>query len=378
VASNDRTRSSATASQAMVEARLRAIVETAVDGLILLDASRSVTLFNPACERMFGYDADEIVGGDARRLIASPDGAPFLDYDWRAEPGQGAKREALGHHRSGHAFPLDVTMGRAEHAGEIFHVIILRDVTEARLSAELREKFIDELSTANEERAHFVNAASHDLKEPIRMVEAFCGLLAADYGDRLDDQGREYLSLAVSAASRMRDLLDQIGDFSRLGSDVEQVGWVDSGECLDKVTDALAEAIRGSGAELSRGAMPTLWASPIRLTRVLRNLIGNALKYVEPGASPRIHVSGERMGEFWRFTISDNGIGIEARHLVRIFEPFKRLHARDRYFGTGLGLAICRKIVEGFGGQVWASSVPGQGSTFFFTLKVLGEGTDDE
>jgi PAS domain S-box-containing protein len=362
----------------MVDARLRAIVDTVVDGLILLDASGAVTLFNPACERMFGYDADEIVGGDARRLIAAPDGDPFLDYDWRTAPAQGAKREALGHHRGGATFPLDLTMSHAAHEGEVFRVAILRDVTEAKLSADVREKFIEELATANEERAHFVNAASHDLKEPIRMIEAFCGLLTADYGDRLDDQGREYLSLAVTAASQMRDLLDQIGDFSRLGADVEQVGWVDSGECLDKVTEALADAIRGSGAELSRGVMPTIWASPIRLTRVLRNLIGNALKYVEPGVAPRVHVSGERMGEFWRFTVSDNGIGIEARHLVRIFEPFKRLHARDRYFGTGLGLAICRKIVEGFGGQVWASSVPGRGSTFFFTLKALGEENDDE
>ncbi len=362
----------------MIEARLRAVLDTAVDGIVLMDSGGVVTMFNRACETMFGYEAAEILGSDFKRLMPSPYREEHDRYleDYRRTSERkmiGVGREVLGLRRNGDVFPLDLSIGEAEHDGATFYVGVLRDLTDQKRAEELREKFVEELAAANEERAHFVNAASHDLKEPLRMVEAFCALLSADYGERLDDQGREYLSLAVAAAAQMRRLLQDLGDFSRLESSVEQVSWIDTNESLDRVIMGLAQAIGAAGAKINREALPEIWGSPIRFARVLQCLIGNSLTYARPGVPPRIQVSVARSGDFWRFSVSDNGLGIETRHLERIFEPFKRLHAKARYHGAGLGLTISKKIVEGFGGRIWAVSTPGEGSTFCFTIRAPPE-----
>jgi PAS domain S-box-containing protein len=366
----------------MIESSLRAIVDTAADGIILMDASGKVTMFNHACERMFGYDSTEIVGGDIERLIPASEHDDPDRYREDQRTGQskitGIGGEVMGRRRDGETFPLEVSVGEAEHDGQTFYVGILKDVTERKRGDEVRERVLAELAASNEERAHFVYAASHDLKEPLRMVEAFCGLLSTDYGERLDDQGREYLSLTIAAAAQMRRRLEGLGDFSRLGSEVEHVSWIDTGASLDQVTETLHDAIAESGAQISRSALPMIWGSPIRFARVLHNLIGNALIYTQVGVAPRIHVSAERSGDFWRFAVSDNGIGIAPRHMDRIFEPFKRLHGKENYPDVGLGLTICRKIVEGFGGRIWARSIPGEGSTFCFTIKTLAEKTGSE
>jgi light-regulated signal transduction histidine kinase (bacteriophytochrome) len=138
----------------------------------------------------------------------------------------------------------------------------------------------------------------------------------------------------------------------------------------------LRAPIAQSGAQITRGALPAIHGNPVRFQCLLQNLLGNALKYVAPDVAPRVRVAAAREGGFWLFEVADNGIGIEPRHFERIFEPFKRLHARSRYDGTGLGLAICRKIVEGFGGRIWVNSTPRAGSTFSFTVRIQQEETD--
>lgn len=359
----------------MFESRLRAIVDTAVDGIILMDAGGTVTMFNPACERMFGYSAAEIVGGDVKRLMPAPYRDEHDQYlaNYR-ETGQrkiiGIGREVVGRRSNGDPFPLDLSVGAADDHGEVFYVGIVRDVTERKRAQELRERFIEQLTASNAEGANFAHVASHDLREPLRMVAAFCGLLSKNYGELLDDRGREYLSLSISATTQMQALLDDLVDFGRLGLEAERGSWFGAGEKFDSVLETLQEPIRESGAEITRGPLPDIFGNPIRFQRLMQNLLGNALKYVAPGAIPRIKVFAAREGEFWRFSVSDNGIGIEGRHHERIFEPFKRLHAKTLYYGTGLGLAICRRIVEGFGGEISVCSAVDQGSTFSFTVKI--------
>jgi len=144
------------------------------------------------------------------------------------------------------------------------------------------------------------------------------------------------------------------------------------------VFENLHESIRESGAVITRGPMPPVFGNAIRFNRLMQNLIGNGLKYVAPGAAPRIHVAAERRDEFWDFSVADNGIGIDARHFDQIFEPFKRLHAKSSYYGTGLGLAICRKIIDGFGGRIWVNSTPDEGSVFHFTIRSQDDARHDE
>jgi len=362
--------------------RLRAILETAIDGIILMDTRGMVTMFNPACERMFGYAAAEVLGSDIKQLMPSPyriEHDQDLE-DYRRPVGPkilGVGREVIGRRKSGDTFPLELSAAEVDGDDEVSYACVLRDLTERKHADELREKFIEQLTASNEERTLFAHIASHDLREPLRMVAAFCGRLSKDYGDRLDDRGKEYLSLAVSATSQMTRLLDDLVDFGRLGLEAARGSKFDATQVVDRVLENFDESIRESGAKISQDLLPLVYGNPIRFHRLMQNLIGNALKYVAEDVSPQIHVTANRDGAFWRFSVSDNGIGIEPRHYERIFEPFKRLHGKDRFQGNGLGLAICRKIVEGFGGEMSVSSNQGRGSTFSFTVRIDREENDN-
>jgi PAS domain S-box-containing protein len=358
----------------VIEARLRAIINTAVDGIILIDCTGKVTMFNPACEYMFGRRAADVVGGDIDRLMPGSfpqgQGDDLVDCQRKGlRKISRNSREVVGLRCDGRTFPLDLSVGEAEHEGEVFYVGILRDVTERKRAEELRGRFTEQLTIANRWRTNFSHAASHDLREPLRMTAAFCGMLSKEYGERLDDRGREFLSLAISATAEMRELLDGLIAFDRLDQEAERGVWFDSDAYIDEALEHLEDSITASGAQITRGQGPRIFGNPVRFHRLMRCLIGNALKFGRSGVAPRIEVSASREDDFWRFSVSDNGIGIEPRHQESVFEPFARLHAKRRYPGAGLGLSISRRIVEGFGGRIWLTSVPGEGSTFCFTVK---------
>ncbi len=180
----------------MNAARLTALINTAVDGIIFIDAQGAITLFNPACERLFGYRAGEMVGQNVKRLMPAPDHAAHDGYvaAYRRTGERkiiGVGREVLGRRKDGETFPIELSVGEAALGGEVFFVGILRDITERRRAADQREQLIEALTASNEERAHFTHAASHDLREPLRMITAFCSLLTQDYGGGLDARGRE-------------------------------------------------------------------------------------------------------------------------------------------------------------------------------------------
>jgi two-component system sensor kinase FixL len=360
-------------SLAMIASSLRAILDTAVDGIILMDARGTVTMFNSACERIFGYVADEIIGGDVKRLMPKPyqdeHDQYLVNYQQSRQPRIiGTGRQVVGRRKSGETFPIDLSVGEAINDNGVYYVGILRDISDRVRAEEERRRLMEQLAKSNEAQTHFVHAASHDLREPLRMVSAFCSRLANDYADRLDPRGAEYLSLAVAGSERMKRMLDDLVDFARLSDDAERRLRFDS----------LSKIMQRSDAKVTRGCLPTITANPIRFERLMRNLIGNALKYVAENVHPCIHVDAAHEGAFWRFTVADNGIGIDPRHFERIFLPFRRLNARGRYEGVGLGLAICQKIVEGFGGAMSVRSSEGQGSTFSFTMPADLPSNEDE
>ena len=359
----------------MIASSLRAIVETAADGIILMDARGNVTLFNAASERIFGYAAAEVVGNNVKQLMPEPYREEHDQYLLNYQQSMqrkiiGIGRRVVGRRKSGENFPLDLSVGEAIAEQGVHYVGILRDVSDRVRAEEQRERLIEQLAKSNEEQTHFVHAASHDLREPLRMISTFCKRLSSDYSDRLDARGGEYLSLAVEASEHMKRLLDDLVDFARLSDVAERSSRFDSNLVVDQVVSGLAMVVQRSAAEITRGHLPEISVNPVRFERLMQNLIGNALKYVAEDATPRIHVEAAQEGEFWRFSVADNGIGIEPRHFERIFEPFRRLHGRGRYEGAGLGLAICRKIVEGFGGALTVQSSVGQGATFNFTIPV--------
>lgn len=229
-----------------------------------------------------------------------------------------------------------------------------------------------ELARSNAELGQFAYAASHDLQEPLRMVASFTQLLQKRYQDQLDAQADEYIRFAVDGATRMQRLINDLLAYSRVGSRGRELVETSAEEAFEQAVADLREAIRESGATVTRGPLPRVLGDASQLSQLMQNLIGNALKF-RGAAPPIVQVSaraGERPRE-WHFSVRDNGIGIEPQYLERIFVIFQRLHTRAEYPGSGIGLAICRKIVERHGGRIWAESELNRGSTFFFTLSAV-------
>ncbi len=221
-----------------------------------------------------------------------------------------------------------------------------------------------ELGRSNAELEQFAYIASHDLQAPIRAVASFAGIIHKRYGDSLDERGRLYLRQIIDSGEHMKRLVDDLLTFLRVHTEQRPFLPTDSGTVFDTV----ARRLEASRASITRSALPVVQADAQQLDQLLQNLISNGLKYHRADAPPEVQVSAEREGEFWRFAVSDNGIGIEPQYFKRIFEIFQRLHGRETYEGTGIGLAVCKKIVERHGGRLWLESTPGTGTTFFFTL----------
>jgi len=234
------------------------------------------------------------------------------------------------------------------------------------------EDKVRELARANEDLEQFAYVASHDLQEPLRMVSSYMQLLARRMEGRLDKDAEDFIEFARDGAARMRALIQGLLDYSRVGVRAHALEQVDCEVVLEQVLIDLSPACQESGAEITRDRLPTVPGNAMQVATLLQNLIGNAIKFrgAEP---PRIHVGVEARDTEWLFLVRDNGIGIDPKHLERIFVIFQRLHTRDQYPGTGIGLSICKKIVQRHGGRIWAESTPGGGTTFKFTLPKRAE-----
>jgi light-regulated signal transduction histidine kinase (bacteriophytochrome) len=213
----------------------------------------------------------------------------------------------------------------------------------------------------------FAYVASHDLQEPLRKVASCCQVLAEDYGPQLDDKAREWIGFAVDGAQRMRQLVSDLLSYSRVGTRGKAAVPTDAAAACSTAIKNLSATIEESAAVVRCDRLPWVMADDTQLVQLFQNLIGNALKY-RSDASPAIDVGCQRQGDRFRFSIRDNGIGIDPRFHQRIFDIFQRLHGKEKYSGTGIGLAICKKIVGRMGGEIWVESQVGEGSTFYFTL----------
>ncbi len=225
----------------------------------------------------------------------------------------------------------------------------------------------EELTRSNADLEQFGYIISHDLKEPLRSITGFMGLLDKKYGDRVDDKGRDYIARATAAADRMRQLIEDLLTYSRLTGQPREHEEIASQQLVREVLVSLTDAIETSEAQVEVGELPELLGEPALLHTLLQNLIANAIKF-RSDQPPRIEVTAARDGQMWRFAVADNGIGIEEQYADRIFKVFQRLHPRSKYPGTGIGLAVCKKIVERHGGRIWFESQPGEGATFYFTI----------
>ncbi|MBZ9750107.1 PAS domain S-box protein [Deinococcus sp. HMF7604] len=246
-------------------------------------------------------------------------------------------------------FSLQLALDRAEHAQ-----------TSVRRTQELER--------SNRELEQFAYVASHDLQEPLRTITSFAELLARRFNTDADPKVERYARHITEGTARMQQLIQDLLTFARVTADRQPPQRVQPADLLRQVRADLQSQIEQAGATVSAGPLPPVLASPTQLRQLLQNLIGNALKFRAPGRAPQVQVSAQREGDWVRLSVQDNGIGIDPAYHERIFTVFQRLHGREQYLGNGIGLSVARRIVEGHGGQMGVDSVPGQGSTFWFTL----------
>lgn len=240
---------------------------------------------------------------------------------------------------------------------------------EERVLARTRElnESNEQLARSNNELQQFAYVASHDLQEPLRMVISYMQLLEKRYMDKLDADAREFIGFAVDGAMRMRVLIDDLLAYSRIATRGQTFQPTDSEKALKAAIGNLQIAIQDSGAQITHDPLPTVMADATQLAQLFQNLISNAIKFRRAEA-PEVHIHAEPKGNFWCFSVQDNGVGIEPQYFDRIFVVFQRLQSRSAAPGTGIGLAICKKIVERHGGTIWVESELGKGTTFYFTI----------
>jgi PAS domain S-box-containing protein len=244
---------------------------------------------------------------------------------------------------------------------------IALDITNNKIVQLELQETLRKLKRSNAELEQFAYVASHDLKEPLRMVTSYLQLLEKKDRDNLDERSRGYLRFAVDGAKRMNDLIDDLLAYSRVGTNTMKMAPTDMNEIVDIVLGDLKSVIDENGADIAHDELPTIMADRTQMVQLFLNLVGNAIKF-RGLAPPRVRVSAEVRGTEWVFSVQDNGIGIPKDQQDRLFQMFQRLHTREEYPGTGIGLAICKKIVERHGGNIWVESERGEGATFSFSM----------
>jgi signal transduction histidine kinase len=229
------------------------------------------------------------------------------------------------------------------------------------------EKAIADLARSNRELEQFAYVASHDLQEPLRVITGYMQLIEGRHRGTLGEDTDLSITYVVEAAFRMRQLIADLLEYSRVGSRGRPFEPMAMQRVFDDAVAVLRQSIVESKAVVRHGPLPTVVGDPPQLSQLLQNLIANAIKF-HGSRAPEIDVSAHAEGSHWIFSVRDNGIGIEPQYWQQIFVIFQRLHTRQQYGGTGIGLAICKRIVERHGGRIWVDSVPGVGSTFYFSL----------
>ncbi|MGA7935152.1 MAG: ATP-binding protein, partial [Kovacikia sp.] len=369
------------------EKQLRLITDALPVLIAYVDSAQCYRFNNQAYEHWFGVSRMAIAGLPLQQVLGEAVYGSIKPHIEAVMAGQEASYETLVPYKNGDLRWVHVIyVPDFNQQGEVKgFVALITDITDRKraqqvlqqakedLELKVKERTAElnqlnqDLVRSNQELEQFAYIASHDLQEPLRAITGYTQLLMQDYQDQLGQSAQEYTAYIVDGAKRMQQLIQDLLAYSRVGTRELAFTPTDCNEILNQVLKNLQVAIGEHNATILSDPLPTVIADNNQLMQLLQNLIGNGIKFhrQEP---PQINISAELRDNEWLFQVRDNGIGIKPRYLDRIFEIFKRLHTRTNFPGTGIGLAICKKIVDRHGGRIWATSEPGVGTTFYFTI----------
>jgi PAS domain S-box-containing protein len=354
--------------------------------IFTLDVDGHISSWNEGAKNIAGWEEDEVLGKSYELFYLPKDvaiGKPKRNLALAKKNGF-FEEEAYRRKKNGETFLADITISPIndnktnEHVG---FITVVRDITQRRqretdqidanivLKSEIenRKKIENALTLSNEELDAFASAASHDLQEPLRMVVSYLQLIERRYAHKLDKDGREFLDFAVDGASRMKTLINDLVEFSRIETFGKPLSKTDATEALRKAIENLEVVIKENHAQITYDTLPMVRSDNVQLTRLFQNLLANAIKFKGTDI-PRIHIGVEKLRDEYVFFVRDNGRGIEEKNFKTVFVIFKQLGKRAERTGSGVGLAIARKIVSRHNGKMWLKSAPGKGSTFYFSL----------
>jgi len=344
--------------------RFRIALEASPTAMIMAGADGTIVMVNHAAEELFGYEAGELLREPIEALVpeAYRHEHPALRAGFANQSARpmGVGRDLSARRGDGSEFPVEIGLNPIRTAEGTFVLAAIVDLTE-------RVRAAAELERSNRELEHFASVASHDLKEPLRMVAGYLRLLNQRHGEQLDTAAREYLRYAVDGTARMQDLIEGLLTYARVQQGRAGLEPVALKDAVEWATSNLETAIAESGASISVDSLPVVDGDLTQLGQLLQNLIGNAIKF-RSVETPQVEIRAIREKGEWLLSVRDNGIGIEEDSRERVFEIFQRLHDRGDYEGTGIGLAVCRRIVERHGGRIWLEPHPGAGTRVCFTL----------
>ena len=352
-----------------VQSHLESILMTTADGFMVIEHDGKIATFNKACERIFGYEPQEIVGKPV--WVLEPDyqaqdekGNFFYFVRQAGKTGDQVRHELLAKHKDETVFPIYLAASEVRVGHTSFYSAIVRDISEEKKAKE-------DLRRSNQELEDFAYVASHDLKAPLRHLSLSANFLIRNYSGQFDDKAHELLNIISKSSERMFEMIDSLLAYSSVGRKDVQMSAVALNEVMEDVLDNLSAQIEAVKARISVGPLPEIHGNRNLMIQLFQNLVENALKYRKGSVSPVVKVHAGSSGRFNLITVSDNGIGIEKEYKDKVFKIFQRLHSDAQYPGTGIGLAICQRIVEFHGGTIELDEDYAEGSRFIIKLPAV-------
>ncbi|MES2836465.1 MAG: ATP-binding protein [Bacteroidota bacterium] len=340
------------------------------EGVAIIE-NQKIIFANQALCKMYDYTESEILEMSSFLDIVAPEDKDRLAIRLN-ERLSGKELSDFGEtsviRKDGQLINIEYSIKLARLENKNLLISIVRDITEKKKAAEKLKEYALKLEKSNKDLEQFAYIVSHDLREPLRTISGYVQLLEQRYKGQLDSDADEFIEFAVNGTKRMDNLIVDILAFSRIGTENQEHQLTDFGKVLDIVIATSQESITNSNAIINIGPMPKLLVNELHMIQLFQNLINNALKFQEERI-PQIDISAKEQKSHWLFEVKDNGIGIDGKYLKKIFTIFQRLHSMAQYDGTGIGLAICKKIVEQHGGNIWAESEVGKGTSFYFTIE---------